>query len=188
MTDIRELYARSIQQFGEKVRAIRDEQWTDATPCTEWDVRALVNHLVYENLWAPPLFEGKTVAEVGNAFDGDQLGDEPLLAWERSATAAVDAANQGGAMTRTVHLSFADVPGEEYARQLFTDFAIHGWDLARAIGADEGIDPEFVDVLYADNAPKEEELKSYGLYGSKVVPPGDADTQTKLLAIFGRTA
>jgi uncharacterized protein (TIGR03086 family) len=188
MTDLVDLYERSSAQFGEKVRAIAADQWTNPTPCTEWDVHALVNHLVNENRWVPPLFAGKTISEVGSAFDGDLLGDDPVLAWNDSADEALAAIREPGAMEHTVHLSFGDNPGSEYTMQLFTDFAIHGWDLARGIGADDAIDPEFVELLYADMAPKEEMLKASGVFGDKVVPPEGANVQTKLLAIMGRTA
>ena len=47
-----------------------------------------------------------------------------------------------GAMDRTTHLSYGDVPGRDYVFEVFTDLTIHGWDLARGIGADEQIDPD----------------------------------------------
>ena len=183
-----DLYARALKQFGEKVHAVREDQWANATPCSEWDVRALVNHLVNENLWVPPLLEGSTIEEVGDRFDGDQLGRDPGSAWEASADGALAAVADPDAMRRTVHLSYGDRPAGDYVNEMFIDLAIHGWDLARGIGADEAIDPEFVDVLYARAAPMEEDLKSYGVYGGRVTPPEAADPQTKLLAIFGRMA
>jgi uncharacterized protein (TIGR03086 family) len=188
MTGLPDLYRRGSAQFGDKVRSIRADQWTNPTPCTEWDVRALVNHLVGENLWVPPLLAGKTIAEVGSVFDGDVLGDDPVAAWEDSAAAAVAAVGAAGAMDQITHLSFGDTPGDEYTHQLFLDLAIHGWDLARGIRADDTIDPEFVEMLYADLAPQEESLRATGVFGGKVVPPEGADVQTRLLAIVGRTA
>ena len=184
----RDLYARALKQFGEKVHAVREDQWANATPCSEWDVRALVNHLVNENLWVPPLLEGRTIEEVGDRFDGDQLGTDPGAAWEASADGALAAVADPDAMLRTVHLSYGDRPAGDYVNEMFIDLAIHGWDLARGIRADEAIDPEFVDVLYARAAPMEDDLKSYGVYGGRVTPPEAADAQTKLLAIFGRVA
>jgi hypothetical protein len=74
VADIRELYRRASESCGQRVLAVRDDQWHAVTPCSEWDVRALVNHLVGENLWVPPLFEGKSIADVGDQFDGDVLG------------------------------------------------------------------------------------------------------------------
>lgn len=184
----RHLYTRALEQFGEKVNAVGDDQWSNATPCSAWDVRALVNHLVNENLWVPPLLEGSTIEHVGDRFDGDQLGADPVEAWDASAKGALAAVADPAAMSRTVHLSYGDRPARDYVNEMFTDLAIHGWDLARGIGADEAIDREFVEVLYAGAAPMEDALKSYGVYGEKVRPPEGADTQTKLLAIFGRVA
>jgi uncharacterized protein (TIGR03086 family) len=188
MTDMTKWHQRALDAFEEKVMAARDDQWHDQTPCTEWDVRMLVNHLVSENLWMPPLFEGKTIADVGDALDGDLLGDDPKNAWRRSAREASGAVQSPGAMERTVHLSFGDFPGEEYTTQVFTDLVIHGWDLARAIGADERIEPELLEMTYEKIKPMVEAFKATGLYGPDVQPPPGADLQTRLLALVGRVA
>ncbi len=54
------LFARSVADFTELVRAVDDAQWTAPTPCPDWNVHALVNHVVNERLWIPPLFAGQT--------------------------------------------------------------------------------------------------------------------------------
>jgi uncharacterized protein (TIGR03086 family) len=91
-----------------------------AHPCRDWDVRVLVNHVVGENRWIPPLLGGSTVADVGDALDGDLLGDDPVSAWHASTVAALDDA-RATALDRVVHLSFGDMPAEEYLWQLTTD-------------------------------------------------------------------
>jgi uncharacterized protein (TIGR03086 family) len=187
MAEVKELYDRALKRYGELVHAIRDDQWHDPTPCTEWDVRVLVNHLVSENLWMPPLLEGKTIGDVGSSLDGDLLGEDPKAAWDRSAEKAGRAV-RAAPLDRTVHLSYGEAPAEHYVSEVFTDLTIHGWDLARAIGADEAIDPESVELLYERYKPIEDGLKASGLFGPKVVPPPGADTQTQLLAVFGRVA
>ncbi len=186
--NVPELHRRAVDEFGRRVGEIDDSEWHNSTPCTEWDVRALVNHLVYENRWTPPLMAGKTIAEIGNRFDGDLLGGDPIGAWKESSEEAVTAISGPGAMERIVHLSFGDHPGHEYAWQLFVDHLIHAWDLARGIGAHEVLDPELVDVCYQRSKPQEDALKSFGVFGGKVEPPPGADQQTRLLAVFGRVA
>ena len=79
--DVREFHRRGLEWFGANVRIIGEDQWRLPTPCTEWDVRALVSHLVYETRWVPPLLEGRTIQEVGDSFEGDLLGDDPKGAW-----------------------------------------------------------------------------------------------------------
>jgi hypothetical protein len=100
--------------------------------------------LVGEDLWAPLLLAGSTVAEVGDRFDGDVLGADPRAAWAAASAEAVRAVEADGAMERIIHLSFGDFPGREYAMQLFADHLIHAWEKARAIGADERPDAGLV--------------------------------------------
>ena len=188
MSTLADLFARSVEEFGSRVQLIEEDQWDNPTPCSDWSVRDLVNHLVYEDVWAPPLFEGSTIEEIGDRFEGDLLGDAPLKAWEEAAAGAVAAARAPGALERTVHLSFGDTPGSEYLSQLLNDHVIHAWDLARGIGADDGLDPELVELLLEKMEPAEDMLKSSGAFGGRVEAPADADPQTKLLAVMGREA
>lgn len=188
MTDAATIYARAVAFFGSRVHLIAEDQWGLPTPCTDWDVRALVNHVTVEDLWAPPLFEGRTIADVGDVLDGDQLGEDPVARWDQAAREAVTATERSRAMTDIVHLSFGDFPGSEYASQLAADHLIHGWDLAVAIGADRSLDPELVDSVAQWFAPNEAAYRSAGAIGPTTPLDADADDQVKLLAAFGRTA
>jgi uncharacterized protein (TIGR03086 family) len=179
---------RSVAEFGARVSQIRDDQWEAGTPDTEWNVRDLVSHVLAENLWAPPLFAGSTISEVGDRFDGDVLGADPQGSWQAASAHALAAADEPGAMDRTVHLSFGDFPGREYAMQLFADHLIHAWDLARAIGADERLDPELVAACTAWFAALEDTYRSAGAIAGRPPVPDGADAQTRLLAMFGRQA
>jgi len=186
--DQAELHRRAVEEFGARVRAVADDQWRLPTPCSDWNVRQLVNHLVYENRWTVPLMEGSTIAEVGDRYEGDLLGDRPKVAWDESSTEAVAAVQADGALDRTVDLSSDPTPAREYVAQLFADHLIHAWDLARAIGADERLDPELVDACAAWFASMEDTYRAIGAIGERPeVRPG-ADAQTTLLAAFGRTA
>ena len=126
--------------------------------CSDWTVRDLVRHLVYEELWAPPLFEGRTVADVGDRFEGDILGADPQAAWKEAAAAAL-APVSSDLLDRTIHLSFGDFPGREYLGQLTADHVIHAWDLARGLGGDERLDPELVEFVHTLMAPQVEKWR-----------------------------
>jgi uncharacterized protein (TIGR03086 family) len=186
--NVPDLHRRAADLFGRRVHEVPEDGWTNPTPNTEWDVRALVNHLVSESLWTPELFAGRTVAEVGDRFDGDVLGDDPVAAWDASIGPAVAAVQAPGAMDMTVHLSFGDAPGREYALQLFADYLVHSWDLARGIGADDSLDPELVDACAAWFASVEDDYRSAGAIGARPPVPDGADAQARLLAMFGRRA
>jgi uncharacterized protein (TIGR03086 family) len=186
MGDVLDLHRRALDEFERRVHAVKPDQWGCPTPCRDWEVRNLVNHLVNEQLWVPPLLAGKTIAEVGDAFDGDVLGDDPVASWDAAAAAAHAALAQDGALGRNVHLSYGDRPAVEYAQEMIFDLVVHSWDLARAIGADENLDPELVDSAYAGIEPMAGSLADTGLFDEPVPVPADADQQTRLIALTGR--
>jgi uncharacterized protein (TIGR03086 family) len=185
MAELLRVFDRAQGHFGELVHQVKDDQWADATPCTDWDVRALVNHLVYEARWSVPLLEGQTIEQVGDRFDGDLLGDDARVAYD-AALAEASAAVHAVDLDRIVHLSFGDLPASDYLTQLTGDFVVHGWDLARGIGADDHIDPELVAFVYAAAEPQAELLAASGMFAPPLAVAADADAQTKLLALFGR--
>ncbi len=187
MVDVREFHSRAAAAFDARVLVVRDDQWSLPTPCTDWTVRDLVHHLVHENRWTAPLMNGATLEEVGDRFDGDLLGDDPKSAWQQSMDEAVKSV-RSVPLNRTIHLSYGDVPARHYAFELATDHLIHAWDLARAIGGDESLDHDLVELVYQKMKPREDALKASGLFGKRVEPPEDADQQTRLLAVYGRVA
>ena len=184
--NLQQLHQRGLEEFDRYMKEIKPDQWGNQTPCTEWSVRDLVNHIVNEDKWTAPLMEGSTIEEVGDRFDGDLLGDDPQGAWEMAKKEASNAVQSEGALERTVNVSWGQIPSSEYITQLFNDHVLHAWDLAKGIGADDTLDPELVEVIYAGAAPRADEIQGYGVFGTRVEVPDDADTQTKLLGIFGR--
>ncbi|HVM14469.1 MAG TPA: TIGR03086 family metal-binding protein [Egibacteraceae bacterium] len=186
--DIRDLHRRACEGFAATARAVRPDQWGLPTPCTEWDVRALVNHVVAEDRWTSPLVEGRTVTEIGDRFDGDLLGDDPAAACAAAAAEALDAVGQPGVLERIVHLSYGDVPAPDYVSELFADHLVHRWDLATAIGADARLDADLVAACATWFAERESAWRQAGVIGPRLVVSDDADAQTRLLAAFGRSA
>ena len=185
--DIREAHRVACSGFEARVREVAPDDWNAPTPCEDWDVKTLVNHVVYGNLWVAPLVEGQTIEEIGDRFEGDVLGDDPVAAWTSSAAGAQSAIDAEGAMERTVHLSFGDFPGEQYIYQRLLDVLVHTWDLARAIKGDERLDPGAVELLHAWAEPLGEMLRGSGAFASEPVEvPPSSDLQTQLLALLGR--
>jgi uncharacterized protein (TIGR03086 family) len=183
--DAATLHRRTIGFWMSRVAGIGDDQWHAETPCTDWDVRDLVNHVTGEERWAVPLLRGSTIAEVRDRFDGDVLGADPVAAAHEAAREAA-AAGDDTPVDRTVHLSFGETPAEEYLRQLAADHLIHGWDLAVATGGDTRMDPEVVAEVATWFARREETYRAGGVIGPHAGASGDP--QTELLAGFGRDA
>ena len=179
LMDVKSLHRLGVAEFGKRVAQIGDDDWSSPTPCDEWDVRALVNHLVYEHRWAVPLLDGATIAEVGDRFEGDLLGDDPIAAWQDSLAEAQDSV-AAVPVDRPVHLSMGDVPAGVYLGQLGADFALHAWDLARGIGADDRLDPALVTDIWARYADEVDELRASACSASSSTCPTTLDPQTRL--------
>ncbi|MFD8787651.1 TIGR03086 family metal-binding protein [Kitasatospora sp. NPDC059599] len=178
-------YPEALAAFDERVRLITPDQWDSPTPCSDWSVRDLVNHLTGEQLWVPELLMGATIGEVGGRFDGDVLGADPVAAWTDAAEAARQAWAVPGAADLTVHLSFGDVSGQYYLDQLTTDLAIHTWDLAEGTGRRTRLPAVLVDFALGQISGYGD-LSGSGLFDPPLPVPEDADPQTRLLGLTGR--
>jgi uncharacterized protein (TIGR03086 family) len=189
--DLIKLHGRCGHRFAALVAGVGQEQWHDSTPCSEWDVRTLVHHLLYEQRWVPPLFEGLTIEQLGHRFDGDLMGQD-ASAWPGLLASSIEQAHaavaQPGALDRTVHLSFGDATGQEYVIQLTADLAIHAWDLARATGQDDTLDPGAVTLLLPWTEANADLLTASGMFGSPINPGPDAPDDVRLLSLLGRRA
>ena len=71
-------FRRATEGFLERAEKVAADQWSAPTPCTAWDIRALVNHIAGEYAWMPAMLSGQTIAEVGDRLDGARIGDDPL--------------------------------------------------------------------------------------------------------------
>lgn len=180
------MFDRALEGFASRIEKVGD--YAAPTPCADWDVRALANHVVYELLWVPPLLDGLTIAEVGDRFEGDVLGDDPAGAYDAARRGALLAAGAPGARERTVHLSFGDFPGADYLGQVGSDVAIHTWDLARATSQDEDLGDDLVAAVHDFLAPQAEVWRAGGAFGPAVDTGPDATPQQRLLGITGRQA
>ena len=184
--DLMTMHRRAVENWVRTVEAVTEDQWEQPTPCTEWNVRDLVNHVVGEDLWTRPLLEGATVAEVGDRFDGDVLGSDPVAKAQASAAEATSAAEKHLPEKGMVSVSWGQISAEEYVNQLTADHLIHAWDLAAATGQDRHMDPELVASVHAWFAPNEDMIRSAGVIGAHAEMSGDP--QTELLAGYGRRA
>jgi uncharacterized protein (TIGR03086 family) len=184
--DVAKVHRITCETFADLVRAVRAEQWGLGTPCTRWTVRDLVNHVVGEDLWTPPLFGGATVAEVGDRFAGDVLGTDPPAVSDAAAVAAMSAVSEPDAIARTVQVSFGDISGEEYAWQLAFDHLVHAWDLSRALGTDPTFDPAVVRACAAWFDDAEELYRAGGAIAARASTPAHASSLQQLVARTGR--
>jgi uncharacterized protein (TIGR03086 family) len=185
---LRERHERAATRFAVVVAQVRADQWSAPTPCTDWDVRRLVNHVVGWNLFVAELLEGHTPVEVLDLIQRDVLGDDPAAAARASAERAIAAFGADGALEQTVHHPVGDLPGTYVVMMRVFDTTLHGWDLARAIGSNELMDQDLAAAVYEWSFPQRDALQASGAFAPEPPIPADADVQTRLLALVGRKA
>jgi uncharacterized protein (TIGR03086 family) len=139
VSDVLRLIPGGIERIGALVDGVPADRWQAPTPCTDWSVRELLNHMTSEHLWAPHLLRGETLSQVGDRYDGDVLEDDPAGAWQRAAETSREAWLQANP-DANVHVSSGLIPLVEYGEQMYLDLLVHGWDLARGAGLVDGID------------------------------------------------
>ncbi len=183
--NIADAHRRALADTAAIVAAIKDDQLHAPTPCDDYDVAGLLQHVISGNLWVAPLVEGKTIPEVGDSIDRRTYGPADYDASAREADAAFSAP---GALEKPVAVSYGPVPAEVYAGHRFIDVLIHGWDLAKATGQSTALAPDLVDACWDVITPQLDLLEASGMFGTTVAVPDDADPQTKLLAALGRRA
>jgi uncharacterized protein (TIGR03086 family) len=183
-----QLLGRAGAEFRLRLNLVRDDQWARPTPCAEWDVRGLVNHVVTANLTTERLLHGASRDETIAMIGADFRGDDPIAAFERSAELQAAALGEPGALDRVVAHPAFDMPGARLLEFRIGDMLLHAWDLARAIGADEALDPEVVDSVWESLAPLADALPGSGAFssGASGTVGEDAPKLVRLLDLSGR--
>ena len=97
------LAATEYAKVGALLAELTPAQWSAPTDCPDWDVRALVQHVVNEQRWVRPLADGATIEEVGASLDGDLLGDDPKGAARAAAAEAAHAVDERAPEAPTVN-------------------------------------------------------------------------------------
>jgi uncharacterized protein (TIGR03086 family) len=177
-----ELYETTVAQARRVVIGVKPEQLHDPTPCSEWDVEALLNHLTRGAGFAIGLLSG----------EGQNVPVEPRATAVETLDAGVahvlQMARTPGVLESSYPSRRGEMSGADVVLGQFMDTLIHTWDLAKATGQDTALDPGLVAACYDDYKPREEGLRASTAFGSHVEVTEDADPQTKLLALFGREA
>lgn len=181
MSDPPERFRKVATDFTRVVEAVPDDRWDAAAPPEGWRARDVVGHLVE---WVPGLiFDGWGIERPAIP----SIDDDPAGAW-RSLRDTIQGALDDPSLAGEVR----DImPGtmtltDAVDRLVTSDVFLHQWDLARATGGDERLDPDEVHALLVGMEPLDEVLRASGHFGPKVEVPPDADEQSRLIAFVGR--
>lgn len=165
--------------FTDRVHGVTD--WDVPTPVPEWTARDVVGHLT---TWSAGFLHGVGVT----LPPGPDPADDPVGAWDAHAAAIqalLDDPQSAGRTIENPHMGRMEL-GVMVDRIYTTDVLMHTWDLARATGQDDRLDPAVTAPLVEGMEGMEEVLRSSGQFGVRVPVPDDADAQTRLLGLIGR--
>ncbi|MCW2811190.1 MAG: hypothetical protein JWP61_1648 [Friedmanniella sp.] len=174
------------QRFLAVLAAVTPDDYGRPTPCEDWTVLQLVDHVVVGNLWAALILGG---------MDGRAAFDEVLareLASDRRAEGTAAAARQEAAFTAATPETLVShragpMPARFFLGLRTADVVVHTWDLCRAVGAPEDIPAELVTAALPPFEAQRERLVGSGLFGRGAdgAPPAGSD-QERLLHLTGR--
>ncbi|WP_426506052.1 TIGR03086 family metal-binding protein [Dactylosporangium sp. McL0621] len=182
-------YERASAGFAAALREVHPQQWTAPTPCAEWDVRALVNHMTRGNLNYVALLAGATAADFIRLRDADALGADPVAAYDASVRDCAHAFRAPGALDRMLDYPLGRARGGQLLAVRTTDSLVHTWDLARAVGAPEALDPGLVAWAAASLEQTYAGLAGLERFFAPAQPseqPPAGDEQDRLLRRLGR--
>jgi uncharacterized protein (TIGR03086 family) len=192
MDDVLAMFLAGQHEFTARVHAIEENQWSAPTPDTEWSVADLVNHLIDEHRWVPPLLRGLDLDAAGKVVEGSRslpvdggVGSNLAELWDEAAAGSADAVTADGAIERSVELSRGATPARTYLSEMVFDLAVHSWDLGKAIGYDEMLPRELVEFVRG-NPPGSGDLSGSGMFAKPVDVRDGASPQEQLVAATGR--
>jgi len=182
VSDPADEHRRIAAAFTASVEATPADAWDRPAPPEGWVARDVVRHLVE---WLPAFLAGSTGITLPA---GPSVDDDPVGAW-RTQTKAVQALLDDPVEAKREHglPHIGTMSLEQAIDMIYTsDVFLHRWDLARATGQDETLDPAKCAAMLEGMLPMDEALRQSGQYGPRVDVADDADVQTKLLAFIGR--
>lgn len=163
MHDTAALHLAVCRRFGEAV-ASANGKWDYRTPCDEWDARAVLEHVI-------GFHDVLVLRPVG--LKPNRPRDDPRQRWQLTYDSLAKA--------------LATQPGmRELIPKLTRDVLVHTWDLARAVGADDRLDPVWCERFCAELPGDLEALSASGMFKAPLAVPTESDVQARLLAWLGR--
>ena len=180
------LYERALSRTQKVVAGTSKDQLDDPSPCTDWKVREVIEHLIggCRAVASGSKGEKGSFDQGKGAADGDYVA-----AFEEASADAIAAFAQPGALDKSFKMGWGDTPGAAVLGLAVADAAVHGWDLATATNQDYEIDVEVAEASYGmvtSMMQPEGDYPRGDSFGEPVKVPDDAPIADKLVAYLGR--
>lgn len=166
------------------VDGITDEQFGLPTPCSEWTVRDVLNHMVVGNLITQAIVAGQSHPD----RNADHLGRAPKVTFATSVADTRAALAAPGVVERTLVTPFGEAPGTVVVIMRSTELLVHAWDLARATSQATDLDPELAEYLRDRVSTRLGDRPRHLMpFGEPQPVPDDAFGADRLAAYLGRS-
>jgi uncharacterized protein (TIGR03086 family) len=179
------MFDQAVKTTGGIVAGTSREQLDAPTPCTDWSVRDLLNHLIGG-------VEAVATGAAGQALEAsgtDYTAEDHVAAYEGAAARARQAFSAPGALERTFKMPWGDTPGQVVLGLSIAETTVHGCDLARATGQDVAVDDDVAEAVFGMTSGMMQPRGSFPRgtsFADRVDVPDDAPIQDKMLAYLGR--
>lgn len=182
--DVLNDFDRAAEAAKSVVDGVRAEQWGLPSPCAEWDVRGVVNHLVLGNLMAHAGMRGRQPPTDRSA---DYLGVDPHAAFADSLVACRAAFAEPGVLDKVVRTPLGEQPGSFLVHMRINELLAHGWDVAAATGQSTDLAPELAkEALELWQSRLGGKPRGELPFGPEREAPPDATAADRLAAFLGR--
>jgi uncharacterized protein (TIGR03086 family) len=168
---------------GDLIVDVGPDQWMAPTPCTEWNVRDVVNHVVAMNLVFAAMIDDGPMPERG----ADHLGNDPVAAYQASTASLVGAFARPGVLERSYAGPLGSATGAERLQIRLYDLLTHGWDLAQATGMPAQIPDELAEQALAFVRNQFSTQPRTGRFAEPQPIDGTAPALDRLAAFLGRS-
>ena len=173
--DLIQAYELMLAQARKAMWGVRADQIANRTPCTDWDVTALINHFTTQQLSYASTVNGAPV----------EPGKTPRQSLDRASDAILTAVRAPGGLDKIVQGRAGPIPASQTLAGAILDLAQHTWDLAKATGQDTKLDPLVVEAVL----PNAEAIAARGpsrAFAAGPKLPANASRQDRFLALTGR--
>ena len=173
-----ELHGEAVKNTRQIIANVKSDQMSASTPCGEWDVKALIDHIIQGTM----VFAGTLAGEE----PGTAGGGSPAEVYRSSAEKVLEEAMKPGEMEKKYETPFGEMSGGEFMFGAFMDNLVHGWDLAKATGQNTDLNEGHAQAVFEAFAPMMDGMRQGGAFGPEVSVPEDAGVQHRMLGMMGR--
>ena len=183
-----ELYEAAVQEMLPIIGTVASGQLADATPCSEWSVKNLINHNLKVARFTDAVLSGDSASDPMEVMrvDGDLPSEGAGEAFEAATGGVLQAIKAPGFMDKAIQTPMGEMPAAHLLMRMFGDMVIHKWDLAKATKQDTSLDASLAEACYNVVLPGIAQAQETGAFGPGVEVAANASIQDKLLGLTGR--